>query len=166
MIKPLFQNVVIVINGSEASIHAAQYGILMAKLYHCNLKAVYVVDTASLKQLTLSKFFVADESRMYEDSLRSDGNRYLEYVADLGKSKGVKIETELRTGAVWSEVIMAADEMKAGLILLGGYKSEMNTSSVEKHDVVSSSSRDIIMNAHCSVLVVREKMIEQLYKLA
>ena len=165
MIKPLFQNVVILINGSEASIHAAQYGILISKLYHCNLKAVYVVDSASLKQLTMQKFFVADESRMYEDSLRADGNRYLDYVADLGKSKGVKIETELRTGAVWSEVIMAADEMKAGLILVGGYKTEMN-SNVEIHDAVSSASRDIIMNAHCSVLVVREKMIEQLYKLA
>lgn len=165
MIKPLFQNVVILINGSEASIHAAQYGILLSKLYHCNLKAVYVVDSASLKQLTMQKFFVADESRMYEDSLRADGNRYLDYVADLGKSKGVKIETELRTGAVWSEVIMAADEMKAGLILVGGYKTEMN-SNVEIHDTVSSASRDIIMNAHCSVLVVREKMIEQLYKLA
>ncbi len=164
MIKPLFQNVVILINGSEASIHAAQYGILLSKLYHCNLKAVYVVDSASLKQLTMQKFFVADESRMYEDSLRADGNRYLDYVADLGKSKGVKIETEIRTGAVWSEVIMAADEMKAGLILVGGYKTEMN-SNVEIHDVVSSASRDIIMNAHCSVLVVREKMIEQLYKL-
>lgn len=164
MIKPLFQNVVILINGSEASIHAAQYGILLSKLYHCNLKAVYVVDSASLKQLTMQKFFVADESRMYEDSLRADGNRYLDYVADLGKSKGVKIETEIRTGAVWSEVIMAADEMKAGLILVGGYKTEMN-SNVEIHDAVSSASRDIIMNAHCSVLVVREKMIEQLYKL-
>ena len=55
MIKPLFQNIVILISGSEASIHAAQYGILLSKLYRCNLKAVYVVDTASLKQLTLSK---------------------------------------------------------------------------------------------------------------
>ncbi len=165
MIKPLFQNVLIVINGSEASIHAAQYGILMAKLYRCNLKAVYVVDTATLKQLTLSKFFVANESRMYEENLKVDGQRYLDYVKELGQAKGVKIETELRTGAVWTEVIVAADEMKAGLILLGGYRSDMN-SSVEKHDAVSSSSHEIIMNAHCSVLVVREKMIEQLYKLA
>ena len=62
MIKPLFQNVLVLVNGSESSIHAVQYGILMSKLYHCNLKAVYVVDTATLKQLTLSKFFVADES--------------------------------------------------------------------------------------------------------
>ena len=165
MIKPLFQNIIIVINGSEASIHAAQYGILLAKLYRCNLKAVYVVDTASLKQLTLGKFFVAEESSMYEESLQIDGQRYLDYVAELGKAKGVKIETELRKGAVWSEVIMAADEMKAGLILLGTYKSESDSVSVQKYDVISSSNKEILLNAHCSVLVVKEKMIEQLYKL-
>ena len=73
MIKPIFQKVLILINGSESSIHAAQYGILMAKLYRCTLKAVYVVDTATLKQLTLSKFFVAEESSEYEESLTADG---------------------------------------------------------------------------------------------
>ena len=61
---------------------------------------------------------------------------------------------------------MAADEMKAGLILLGGFQSEMNSSKVEKHDAVSSSSMEILLHANCSVLVVREKMVEQLYKLA
>ena len=103
---------------------------------------------------------------MFEKNLLADGQRYLDYVSDLAKAKGVKIETEIRSGAVWSEVIMAADEMKDGLILLGGYKSEMNSSVIEKHDAVSSFSRDIISHANCSVLVVREKMIEQLYKLA
>ena len=77
MIKPIFQKVLVLINGSQASIHAAQYGMLMAKLYHCALKAVYVVDVATLKQLTLSKFFVAEESSEYESSLTADGNRYL-----------------------------------------------------------------------------------------
>jgi len=163
--KSIIQNVVVLINSSEASIHAAQYGIILSKMYRCNLKAVYVVDTASIKYLTLGKFFIETEAKMYEDNLQIEGQRYLDYVKDLGKAKGIKVETELRKGAVWSEVIMAADEMNANLILLGGYKSEMNSSPIEKHDAVSSSNRDILSNAHCSVLVVREKMIEQLYKL-
>ena len=92
MIKPIFQKVLVLINGSQASIHAAQYGMLMAKLYHCALKAVYVVDVATLKQLTLSKFFVAEESSEYESSLTADGNRYLSYVASLANAKGIKIQ--------------------------------------------------------------------------
>lgn len=75
MIKPLVKNVLVAVNGSEASIHALMYGIILAKQQHINLKAVFVVDTATLKQLTLTKFFVADESENYEENLITDGNR-------------------------------------------------------------------------------------------
>ncbi|MCQ2981869.1 MAG: universal stress protein [Treponemataceae bacterium] len=162
MIKPLFQKVLIVVNGSEASIKAAEYGILMAKLYKCSLKAVYVVDTATLKQLTLSKLFVAEESREYEQNLQADGTRYLEYVKSLALKKNINIETELRRGSVWTEVCTAADEMDANVILLGG----MAATGSDGRDVLTEAYREILLNARCSVLMVREKMIEQLYKMA
>ncbi|MDR2898097.1 MAG: universal stress protein [Spirochaetaceae bacterium] len=162
MIKPLFQNILINVNSTEASIHAVQYGILMAKLYHCNLKAVYVVDTATLKQLTLNKFFVEEESSEYESNLLSDGAGYLKYVEELAKEKRVPIETEVRKGAIWSEVITAAEEKDAGLILLGGWERDLP----DQRDVLSTSYRKILLNARCSVLIVKEKHIEQLYKLA
>ena len=91
MIKPLFQNVLVAVNGSEASLHAAMYGIMMAKQYKLKLKAVFVVDTATLKQLTLSQLFVAEESAGYESNLSTDGNHSLRYIEDLAKQKGVNI---------------------------------------------------------------------------
>jgi len=160
MIKPLFNNILVVINGSEASIQAAQYGILMARLYRCDMKAIYVVDTATLKELTISKFFVSEESSEYEKSLTEDGKRYLNYVENLAKAKGIKIETELRKGSVWSEVIAYADDSKTDLILLGEHKH------IQSKDVISSIYREIISHANCSVLVVKEKDIEKLYKMA
>ncbi|MBP3449193.1 MAG: universal stress protein [Spirochaetaceae bacterium] len=160
MIKPLFNNILVVINGSEASIQAAQYGVLMARLYRCDMKAIYVVDTATLKELTISKFFVSEESSEYEKSLTEDGKRYLNYVENLAKAKGIKIETELRKGSVWSEVIAYADDSKSDLILLGEHKH------IQSKDVISSIYREIISHANCSVLVVKEKDIEKLYKMA
>lgn len=160
MIKPLFNNILVVINGSEASIQAAQYGVLMARLYRCDMKAIYVVDTATLKELTISKFFVSEESSEYEKSLTEDGERYLNYVENLAKAKGIKIETELRKGSVWSEVIAYADDSKTDLILLGEHKH------IQSKDVISSIYREIISHANCSVLVVKEKDIEKLYKMA
>lgn len=162
MIKPLFQKVLVVVNSSDASIKAAEYGILMAKLYRCSLKAVYVVDTATLKQLTLNKFFISEESREYEESLTSDGQRYLRYVESLAEKKGVKIETEMKKGAVWSEVVTTARNMKADLILLGGFDGGTG----DRHDVLSTAYREIMVNADCSVLMVRQPMIEQLFKMA
>lgn len=160
MIKLLFKKVLVVINGSQASIQAAQYAILMARLYHCDVKAVYVVDTATLKELTLSKFFIAEESIDYERSLTEDGTKYLNYVDSLAKSKGIKIETELRKGAVWSEVVACAEDMESDVILLGEHQHGY------QKDVVTSSYREIISHANCSVLIVRQKDIEQLFKLA
>ena len=162
MIRPLYRNVLILINGSESSIQAAKYGILMSKLYRCNLKALYVVDTATLKQLMLNKFFVEEESKEYEESPTLDGKKYLQYVEDLAKSKGVKIETEITNGSVWSETVSMAESMEADLILLGGFDSNTR----DQKDILSSTYKEILINAHCSVQLVREKMIDQLYKLA
>ena len=101
--KGLLQTVVVAVSGSEASINAAKYGIVMAKVYRCRLLAVYVVDTATLKELLLSKIFVEDESVEYEKSLERNGRRYLDYVTDLAGKKGVEVEGLLRKGASLSD---------------------------------------------------------------
>jgi nucleotide-binding universal stress UspA family protein len=110
----------------------------------------------------LNKFFVAEESKEYEASLTLDGKKYLQYVEDLAKSKGVKIETEIKNGSVWSETVSMAESMEADLILLGGFDSNTR----DQKDILSTSYREILINAPCSVQLVREKMIDQLYKLA
>jgi nucleotide-binding universal stress UspA family protein len=162
MIKPLFQNILVMVNGTEASINAVRYAVLMAKLYRCHVHAVYVVDTATIKQLALNKIFIEEESRDYERSLTENGMRYLAYVEELGKAKGVKIETELKSGAIGTEVIALAEERHIDAILIGGYEKD----APEQKEIFSSSFKSVLLNARCSVLVVKEKMIEQLYKLA
>lgn len=162
MIKPLFRNVLVVVNGSEPSINAVRYAVLMAKLYRCSVTATYVVDTATIRQLTLNKIFIEEESREYEQSLEENGRHYLAYVEEIGKAKGVKIETEMRRGAIWSEIVSSASEHRSDVILLGGTEREAG----EQHEIMSSTFKSILLNARCSVLVVKEPMIEQLYKLA
>ncbi|WP_294430631.1 universal stress protein [uncultured Treponema sp.] len=167
MIKPLFQKIIVAVNGSEQSIHAAMYGILMAKQYKCELKAIYVVDTSTLKQLTMSRIFLEEESLHYEQRLCDDGNRYLKYLTNLAKEKEVKMQTELKKGSVWSEVIKTADDFGANLILLGGKElhGELVQNSI-RHDKISSINAEIIGSALCNVLVVREPNIEKLFKIA
>jgi nucleotide-binding universal stress UspA family protein len=159
MIKPLFSNIVVAITGSDASILAAKYGIVMAKIYRCRLTAVYVVDTATIKQLALSKIFVQEESLEYEKSLESNGERYLSFVEELARAKGVKIDKEIRRGAVYTEILAAADEKKADLILLGGWEKDRNP-----RDIFSHSHREIMINAKCSVWLAKEPNIDQIYK--
>lgn len=166
MIKPLFQKIVVAINGSDQSLHAAMYAILLAKQYKCSLKAVYVVDTAALKFLSMSKFFLKTESQKYEENLLDDGKKYLEQIVTFAKIKGVKVETELRKGSPWSEILHAADDFDADLILLGGKEHLASSLSSEvARDRASSTNMDIIGSARCNVLVVRQKDIEKLFKI-
>ena len=157
--KPLINSIVVAVTGTEASVLAAKYGIAMAKQYHCKLTAVYVVDTATIKQLTLSKIFIQEEGAEYEKSLETNGSRYLAFVEELAKAKGVKVEKIMRRGAIYTEILSAADEKSADLILLGGWEKDTKT-----RDIIGHSHREIMANAKCSVLLVKEPDIDQIYK--
>ena len=159
--KPIISNIVTVITGSDASILAAKYAIVLAKLYRCRLSAVYVVDTATIKQLTMSKIFIQEESTEYEKSLEANGVRYLSFVEELARAKEVKIEREIRRGAVYTEVLNVANEKKADLIVLGGWEKDRSA-----QDIISHSHREIMIHAKCSVLLVKEPDIDQIYKRA
>ena len=161
MIKPFFTNILVAINGSEASISAAKYAIIMARSYRCKLTAVYVVDTASIRQLALSRIFIPEESQEYERNLQGDGDKYLAFVEELALAKGLKIEKEIRQGAVYSEILAAADEKKTDLIILGGWEKDLSS-----RDTLSNTHKEIMSNAKCSVLLAKEPYIDRIYKMA
>jgi len=159
--KPFISNIITGITGSDASISAAKYAIVMAKNYHCRLSMVYVVDTATIKQLMLSKIFVPEESIEYERSLEANGERYLSFMEELANAKGVKIEKEIRKGAVYTEILTAAEERKADLIVMGGWEKDRSA-----RDIIGHAHHEIMINAKCSVMVVKESNIDQIFKQA
>jgi len=159
MIKQLFSNIIVAVNGSDASILGAKYAIVLAKCYNCNLSAVYVVDTATIKQLSMHKIFIQEESKEYKKSLESNGERYLSFVEELASAKGVKIEKVIRRGAVYTEILAAAHEKKADMIVLGGWEKDCS-----RRDVFSHSHHEIMVHAKCSVILAKEPGIDQIYK--
>jgi nucleotide-binding universal stress UspA family protein len=160
-VKPLIQNILVAISGSDASINAAKYALVLAKQFKCGLSAVYVVDTATLRQLVITNIFLEDESEDYEKSLMENGERYLNYIRELAAQKSVKVETVLRKGAVFTEILREAEQKSCDLIILGGW--EKNRS---EREIISESHKEILLNAKCSVLVAKERDIERIFKQA
>jgi nucleotide-binding universal stress UspA family protein len=149
----------VAVSGSEASIMAAKYAVIMAKQIKCRLTAVYVIDLATIKQLTMTRIFVPQESAEYEKSLEENGKRYLAFAREIGEAKGIHLETDLRRGAVHTEILTCADERKADAILLGGWERDR-----PGRDIVSAAHREIVFNAACSVLIVKEPLVDQMYR--
>ena len=71
----------------------------------------------------------------------------------------MKIETSLRSGAIYTEILREAEARNADLILLGGWEKERR-----ERDIISEAHREVLYHAKCSVLVVKEMNIDRLFK--
>ncbi|MCE1195129.1 universal stress protein [bacterium] len=152
--KPLFGTLLVAINGSEASIDAFRYALAIKKQYGANVVACYVVDTAAIRQLALSRIFVPDESEEYERSLENSGRRYLSFCKELADRKRLAVEELL------VKIIKAAGAKGADCIVIGGNPSEM-----QSRDTLADANREILRNARCPVLFVKPGMGEEAYRL-
>ena len=87
--KALLQTVVVAVSGSEASINAAKYAHRDGQdLPHAVSSPSTSWIPRRCKELLMSKIFVEDESAEYEKSLEQNGQRYLNYVAELAAEEG------------------------------------------------------------------------------
>lgn len=161
MAKSFFKKIIVAINGKQSSIHAAMYAIMMAKIYNIEVKFVFVIDTATLKFLTINKLVVSDD---IEQRLENDGKSYLEYVTMLAGSKGVKAKTELRKGGVFYEVLKCAEEFEADLIMIGGNAKEVGKGGI-KHNFLNANQNAILANSKCPVMIVQKPDIEAEFKI-
>ncbi|MCQ2585495.1 MAG: universal stress protein [Treponema sp.] len=161
MARDFFKRIIVAVNGSESSIHAAMYGIMMAKSYNLKMKAIYVVDTATIKFLSLNKFLIDEEKYSYEERLSSDGENYLKYVERLAQTKGLKIETELLSGGVYSEIVREAEKYEADLLLLGGNQGKSGKTS---RSAASDNEKNILLSSKVPVLFVNKPEIDRLFK--
>ena len=164
MAKSFFKKMIVAVNGHSSSIHSAMYAIMMARSYNIEIKFIYVVDTATVKYLSMNKFLVSDERYDYEERLKEDGERYLAYAQMLAGSKGLKCQTELRSGGVFTEILRAADEYEADLIILGGNESDAEKHHV-KRNVLSSDHNEVLTHSKCPVMIIQKPDIEKIFKI-
>ena len=149
MTHPL-EKILLYIDGSESSITASQFAIIMAKRYVSALSAIYVVNENLLSELLGAKVFVQMEKMDYERSLEDDGKRYLNYVVKLGEKKGVKVETMLRKGIVHEEVIKEVTRGGYDLLVQGELGEVLSL-----RDSFYEEGERILRKVSCAVLVVR-----------
>ena len=155
MIRPLFQNILVLVRGGEGCVEAAQYATVMSKLYRSKVHALYVVDTASIKKLSLNKIFVAEEN------MEDTGGRYLEHIREIGANKGVEIKIELRKGSVSDEITSYTEEHKIDAVLVG-----VDDSNGNSNEIFERSFYSILSHLKCSVIIVKDKLIKNIYKMA
>ena len=148
------RKLLVAINGSDESIHAAMYAVMLARTYKAEIKFLYVIDSATIKYLGMNQMLAKDEQVDYKVDLAYEGQNYLEYVQSLAAGKGVVSQTELRDGTVITEILDVAKKFEADLIIIGSQKRKKEDRFV-KRNVHSTHESDIIENSRIPILVVK-----------
>ncbi|MBD3419841.1 MAG: universal stress protein [Chitinivibrionales bacterium] len=151
MMGPIHK-ILVLIDGTEQSITAAQFSICLAHSSGAELTALYVVNKRALDDLLKSRIFLQEEQSEYQHDLETDAERYLNHVQKMAQDKGVDIETISKSGTVHREVI---ESIKAGdydLLVMG----EISRIRSRRDEFYNEAERTMRLSP-CSVLVVKDE---------
>ena len=156
----VMEKVLVYLDGSEASLTAAQYAVCLCREAGLNLTALYVINTRALQDLLKSNIFLADEQEEYQRDLEGDAERYLNHVKDMARKRGLSIETKKASGTVHQEIKNTIVEGGFDLLILGEL-AHIRSRREAFYDEAERSMR----NVPCSVLIVKdEQRVAELYE--
>lgn len=140
------RRILVPIDFSEYSKNALRYAVPFAKHFGAELIVLYVVEPT---------IYPADFSFGHvglpniEEELRKQSAEELERLAK-SIAKKVSVRHEIRTGRAFLEIIEAAKEEEADLIIIATH----GHTGVE-HILFGSTAEKVVRKAHCPVLTVR-----------
>ncbi|MEW5814944.1 MAG: universal stress protein [Spirochaetota bacterium] len=146
------KRVLVYIDGTEQSITAAQYAVVLSRTCGAELKAIYVVNTRALNDLVKARIFLEIEQEEYKRDLEANAERYLNHVKELGRKKGVFIETLHVSGNVPTEIKNAVEQHKIDLLVIG----ELSHVRSRRDEFYNETER-AMRSVPCSVLIVKDE---------
>jgi len=139
------KKILIPTDGSEHSIHAAEYGISIAKTHEAQITVVYVLD-----EVVIDRFTKVTDREDVERELKADGQRYINYVLGLAEKAGVKSTSLIAKGRPFEQIVHLANGLDMDLIVLGTYGRRG-----PERILLGSVAERVIEYANCPVLVVK-----------
>jgi nucleotide-binding universal stress UspA family protein len=142
---PVFTNILVAIDGSDASQRAFIRAVEEAKVWNARLHVIYVVETGLFSSLPADNTVEI----MYR-VLETEGNSVLEKAKKIATEKGVTPITHMKQGHAGSEVVTLADKEKVDLIMVGSHgKSQADRL------LIGSVSTYVVTHSKVTTMVVR-----------
>jgi nucleotide-binding universal stress UspA family protein len=142
---PVFTNILVAIDGSDASQRALVRAVEEAKVWNARLHVMYVVETGLFSSLPADNTVEI----MYR-VLEKEGNSVLEQAKKYASEKGVTAITHMKQGHAGSEVVTLAEKEKADLLMVGSHgKSQAD------RILIGSASTYVVTHSKVTTMVVR-----------
>jgi universal stress protein A len=146
--SPNIQRILVPTDFSEHSDAAVDYAAALAWPLWASVHLIHVIDDPYLFQGALE--FPVPENIELRERIRQECERKLAATAAVLRERCAKVTTEVRTGRAIDQVIDAAVDYGADLIVMGTHGR-----SGLSHLVYGSVAERVIRTARCPVLAVR-----------
>ena len=141
----MFGSILVAIDGSKMSEKALRTAIDEARVWKAALHVVYVVETGLFSSLPMDNTW-----EIMLAMLEQEGGKAIAEAKKEAESKGVTITAHLKQGHAGNEIVKAAEDTGADLIIVGSHgKSEVDRL------LLGSVSSFVVTNAKTGVMVVR-----------
>lgn len=146
--EPLFHHALVPIDGSEPSLHAVEMALRITSVCpSCALTVIYVIDKLVVTELLhLGKH----SEKEVEVEFSEQAARYLNLVQKQAREHGVSADCRVRKGDPFEEIIAAANDLHADLIIMG-HTGRRGTSRV----LIGSVTQRVLDYSPCPVLVTK-----------
>jgi nucleotide-binding universal stress UspA family protein len=146
------KKILVYVDGTEGSITAAQYAVVLSRTLRAELSALYVVNTRALDDLLKARIFIKAEEEEYKQDLEADANRYLNHVRSLARKKGLAIEAVSVSGSVHQEIKSYIQDHDIDLLIIG----ELSHVRSRRDEFYNEAER-AMRSVSCSVLIVKDE---------
>lgn len=145
------ERILVYIDGTEESLTAAQYAVLLSRSTGARLYGTFIVNTQALNDLLKSHIFVESEQLEYQRDLEQDAGKYLSHFEGMAASKGVEAETIRANGSVHVKLKEMVRELDIDLLVVG----ELSRIRSRRDEFLNESER-ALRTVPCTVLVVKD----------
>lgn len=142
---PVFTNILVSIDGSDASQRALVRAVEEAKVWNARLHVIYVVETGLFSSLPADNTVEI----MYR-VLEKEGSTVLEQAKKYADEKGVTVITHMKQGHAGSEIVTLADKEKTDLVMVGSHGK-----SRADRLLIGSVSTYVVTHSKVTTMVVR-----------
>ncbi|MBO8436004.1 MAG: universal stress protein [Spirochaetes bacterium] len=149
--KAPYHSILVYLDGSEGSMTAAMYAILLASSSNAKLHAVYVVNTKALGDLVRARIFIDQEKNEFLEDLKKDAGRHIRHTERLAASKDVEIITASLEGSPHKEILSYIKKNDIDLLVLGPVNAIRS-----RRDELTGENDRMLRTSPCPVVVVRD----------
>jgi nucleotide-binding universal stress UspA family protein len=142
--KTMISKILVAIDGSDASMEAADYAISISKQYNSELYALHVIRADV-------DLFGPHETSEYMTTMRNEGEKYLNKVKLKANENNIQIKTEIISSInIAGGIVDYAEENNIDLLVIG-----TRGLSGFKKLLLGSVASKVITYAHCPVMLVK-----------